>query len=68
MLELKCNLLLSEEGAHPDGIYVDRGENDIYWRLPQFVELLRESFSVDVSDTSACDAIRGLRITIEQKI
>lgn len=67
-LVLKCNLLLSEEGMHPDGVYVDRGEAKTYYYLPQLVDLLREAFvTMDNSDHSGCDEVKNLCVTIEQE-
>lgn len=65
-LILACDLILSEEGMHPDGIYVNQGEEvEAYYYLPQLVHLLRENFVVNESWGDGI--IRGLKITIEQE-
>ena len=35
-----CNLLLVEEGMHPDSIFVDRGEGGDVYKLPELAHLL----------------------------
>lgn len=68
-LVLSCNVLLSEEGFHPDGIFIDQGEEvEAYYQLPSLDDLLRDTFGAKVVDELNYDRICGLRITIEQNV